>query len=213
MLQSRLTPTRRIIEPMIELARCSKLDRIIVAGANSAALMFELHRHGYVRVATTTNCGLPAGQYDVALVDWRGRSIKALDTTLDWLVDFLSPAGGLVVWTDPPGACRQSKAPLAPGKAPPRGRGGHGARPWLRRFGATIGHEGDLQRGVTSDAAIRFAGLARRPNSRMAAAPAAFRHHSRWQGSSGWIGHGGRNRCAGAAVAAVSADFLSPYQR
>ena len=100
MLQSRLTPTRRIIEPMIELACCSKLDRIIVAGANSAALMFELHRHGYVRVATTTNCGLPAGQYDVALVDWRGRSIKALDTTLDWLVDFLSPAGE-VVWTDP----------------------------------------------------------------------------------------------------------------
>ena len=102
MLQSRLTPTgERIIEPMIELARCSKLDRIIVAGANSAALMFELHRHGYVRVATTTNCGLPAGQYDVALVDWRGRSIKALDTTLDWLIDFLSPAGGLVVWIDP----------------------------------------------------------------------------------------------------------------
>jgi ribulose-5-phosphate 4-epimerase/fuculose-1-phosphate aldolase len=50
---------------------------------------------------TTTNCGLPAGQYDVALVDWRGRSIKALDATLDWLLDFLSSAGGLVVWIDP----------------------------------------------------------------------------------------------------------------
>jgi hypothetical protein len=37
----------------------------------------------------------------VALVDWRERSIKALDTTLDWLVDFLSPAGALVVWLDP----------------------------------------------------------------------------------------------------------------
>ena len=102
MIQSRLPPAgERIIEPMIELARCSKRDRIIVAGAKSAALMFELHRRGYVRVATTTNCGLPAGQYDVTLVDWRERSIKALDTTLDWLVDFLSPAGGLVVWTDP----------------------------------------------------------------------------------------------------------------
>ena len=53
--------------------------------------MFELHRRGYIRVATTANCGLPAGQYDVALVDWRQRSIKALETTLDWLVDFLSP--------------------------------------------------------------------------------------------------------------------------
>jgi hypothetical protein len=102
MRQSRLTPAdERIIEPMIELARCSKLDRIIVAGGKSAALMFELHRRGYVRVTTTANCGLPAGQYEVALVDWRERSIKALDTTLDWLVDFLSPAGALVVWTNP----------------------------------------------------------------------------------------------------------------
>lgn len=102
MVQSRLKPAgERIIEPMIDLARCSKLDRIIVAGAKSAALMFELHRRGYVRVATTANCGLPAGQYDVALVDWRERSIKGLDTTLDWLVDFLGSAGVLVVWVDP----------------------------------------------------------------------------------------------------------------
>jgi len=51
MSKSHLTPaSERIIEPMIELARCSKLGRIIVAGANSAALMFELHRRGYVRV-------------------------------------------------------------------------------------------------------------------------------------------------------------------
>jgi hypothetical protein len=102
MIRSHLTPAgERIIEPMIDLARCSKLKRIIVAGSKSAALMFELHRRGYVRVATTANCGLPAGQYDVALVDWRERSIKALDTTLDWLVDFLSPLGVLVVWVDP----------------------------------------------------------------------------------------------------------------
>jgi hypothetical protein len=102
MSQSRLPPAgERIIEPMIELARCSKHNRIIVAGAKSATLMFELHRRGYVRVATTASCGLPVGQYDVALVDWRERSIKALDTTLDWMVDFLSPAGVLVVWIDP----------------------------------------------------------------------------------------------------------------
>jgi len=101
MIQSRLTPSgERIIEPMIALARCSKLQRI-VAGSKSPELMFELHRRGYVRVVTTANCGLPAEQYDVALVDWRQRSIKALETTLDWLVDFLSPAGVLVVWVDP----------------------------------------------------------------------------------------------------------------
>jgi 4-hydroxy-tetrahydrodipicolinate synthase len=77
MIQSRLTPSgERIIEPMIALARCSKLQRIIVAGSKSPELMFELHRRGYVRVVTTANCGLPAEQYDVALVDWRQRSIK-----------------------------------------------------------------------------------------------------------------------------------------
>jgi hypothetical protein len=102
MVQARLIPAGdRIVEPMLALARCSKLQRIIVAGSQSAKLMFELHRRGYVRVATTENCGLPAGQYDVALVDWRQRSIKALETTLDWLVDFLSPAGDVVVWVDP----------------------------------------------------------------------------------------------------------------
>ena len=91
MIQTRLIPAgERIIEPMLALARCSKLQRIVVAGSKSGELMFELHRRGYVRVATTANCGLPAGQYDVALVDWRQRSIKALETTLDWLVDFLS---------------------------------------------------------------------------------------------------------------------------
>src|SRR5215831_9227836 len=102
MIQTRLIPAGgRIVEPMLALARCSKLQRIIVAGSKSAELMFELHRRGHVRVATTANCGLPAGQYDAALVDWRQRSIKALETTLDWLVDFLSPAGVVVVWVDP----------------------------------------------------------------------------------------------------------------
>ena len=102
MIQARLIPAgERIIEPMLALARCSKLQRILVAGSKSAELMFELRRRGHVRVATTTNCGLPAGQYDVALVDWRQRSLKALETTLDWLVDFLHPTGALVVWVDP----------------------------------------------------------------------------------------------------------------
>jgi hypothetical protein len=102
MIQARLIPAgERIVEPMLALARCSKQQRIIVAGSRSAELMFELHRRGHVRVATTANCGLPAGQYDVALLDWRQRSIKALETTLDWLVDFLSPAGLVVVWVDP----------------------------------------------------------------------------------------------------------------
>jgi hypothetical protein len=86
---------------MIALARCSKLRPVIVAVSKSAELMFELHRRGHVRVATTANSGHPAGQYHVALVDWRQRTFKALETTLDWLVEFLSPADVLVVWVDP----------------------------------------------------------------------------------------------------------------
>jgi hypothetical protein len=91
----------RIIEPMLALANCSKQHRIVVAGSKAIELMLELHRRGYARAAATANCGQPAGQYDVALVDWRRRTFKTLEVALDWLVDFLSPAGTLVVWVDP----------------------------------------------------------------------------------------------------------------
>src|SRR6202022_3724289 len=99
---SRTTPAGdRIIEPMVALAGCSKQPRIVVAGAKGVELMLELQRRGYVRAAATANCGHPAGQYDVALVDWRRRTFKTIEVALDWLVEFLSPAGVLVVWVDP----------------------------------------------------------------------------------------------------------------
>jgi hypothetical protein len=91
----------RIVEPIIALAHCSKLARIIVTGANSTEAVIDLHRLGYARAATTLNCGLPAGQYDVVLLDGRQRSIKAIETTLDWVADFLSLTGVLIVWLDP----------------------------------------------------------------------------------------------------------------
>jgi hypothetical protein len=99
---SRTTPAGdRIIEPMVALAGCSKKHRFVVAGANAIELMLELQRRGYVRPAATANCGHPAGQYDVALVDGRRRTFKTLEVALDWLADFLSPSGVLVVWVDP----------------------------------------------------------------------------------------------------------------
>jgi hypothetical protein len=91
----------RIIEPMIVLASCSKQHRIVIAGSKAVELMLELHRRGYARAAATANCGLPAGQYDVALVDRRRRTFKTLEVALDWLADFLGPAGAVVVWVDP----------------------------------------------------------------------------------------------------------------
>jgi hypothetical protein len=91
----------RIIEPMIALAGCAKQHRIVVAGSRAVELMLELQHRGYARTAATANCGHPAGQYDVVLVDWRRRTSKTLEVALDWLVDFLSPAGVLVVWVDP----------------------------------------------------------------------------------------------------------------
>ena len=91
----------RIVEPMLALAGCSKQHRIVVAGSKGVELMLELQRRGFARASATANCGHPAGQYDVALVDWRRRTFKTLEVALDWLVDFLSPAGVLVVWVDP----------------------------------------------------------------------------------------------------------------
>ena len=102
MNQSHVTPVgQRILEKMIALASCSKRHRILVAGSKSVELMLELERNGYVNVAATANCGRPAQQYDVVFVDWRRRTLTALETTLDWLTDCLNPEGVLVVWADP----------------------------------------------------------------------------------------------------------------
>ena len=99
--QSDVTPSAsQIIEPMIQLACCSKSHRIVLAGSKGRELMFELHRRGYTRVATTATCGLPRGQCNVALIDWRLQSIMALERTLGWLVHFLAPAAVIVIWVD-----------------------------------------------------------------------------------------------------------------
>ena len=90
----------RIIDPMIAIANCSTRQRIVVVGAKSMELMMELHRRGYLLAAAAGNCGLPAGQYEVALVDWRRRTLHALDASMDWLDDFLSPLAVLVIWLD-----------------------------------------------------------------------------------------------------------------
>jgi len=101
MTQSELSmPDDKIVSTMIELARCTSHHRIILAGSSAPQCMLELHRRGYTRVATTANRGLPRGQYDIALVEWQAHSIKALETTLTWLVDFLGTAGVLAIWVD-----------------------------------------------------------------------------------------------------------------
>ena len=103
----------RILEPMIALGHCSKQHRIVVAGSRGIELMLELQRRGYARAAATANCGHPAGQYDVALVDWRRRTFKTLEVALDWLVEFLGPAGVVVVWVDPQKAAANETLRLA----------------------------------------------------------------------------------------------------
>ena len=100
MSSPQLTTGDRIIDPMIALAGCSTRQRIVVAGSKSMELMLELHRRGYLMAAAAGNCGRPTGQYDVAFVDWRRRTLHALETTMDWLVNFLSPCAVLVVWVD-----------------------------------------------------------------------------------------------------------------
>jgi hypothetical protein len=86
---------------MIALAHCGKQQRLLIAGEKSIELMFELERHGYIHVASAANCGRAAKQYDVALVDWRRRTLRSLEPTLDWVIDFLHAEGVLVVATDP----------------------------------------------------------------------------------------------------------------
>jgi hypothetical protein len=99
-LKSTSPQNERIVKTLVEIARATKSHRIIVAGSSCSEVFLELHRLGYSRVATTKTCRIPYAQYDIALLAWRKHSIKALTTTLDWLVHFLSPTGVLVIWID-----------------------------------------------------------------------------------------------------------------
>ncbi len=92
--------TDRILDTMIELARCSREHRVILIGHRDSERIFDWRRRGYHRAVTTATSRLPRGQYDVACIEWRHHSIKALEATLDWFVHFLSPAGVLVLWID-----------------------------------------------------------------------------------------------------------------
>ena len=85
---------------MMAITGCTARQRIIVIGAKSMELMMALQRRGYLQAAAAGNCGVPAGQYEVALVDWRRRTLHALDTTMDWLDNFLSPRAVLAIWVD-----------------------------------------------------------------------------------------------------------------
>src|SRR6202035_1528222 len=87
-----------VVDSMVELARCSKQHRIIIAGSRSPTLMIGLHQRGYYCVEHTASCGPARGQYDVALVDWRARSIRAPEATLDSPCNFLGSMSVLVVW-------------------------------------------------------------------------------------------------------------------
>jgi hypothetical protein len=86
----------KIIETMVELARCSKLHRIIVAGSKSLSHMFELRDRGYNRVVTAACYNLRRGGYDVGLLDWRLQQIDDIEAKLSWL----APTSVLVVWLD-----------------------------------------------------------------------------------------------------------------
>ena len=95
--------TDQTIASFIELAGCSVDQRILLAGAGTPDRIPDWRRRGYRRAATMATSGLPRGQYDVAFVEWRQHSIKALETLLDWLVEFLSPQGVLVICIDEAG--------------------------------------------------------------------------------------------------------------
>jgi hypothetical protein len=96
----RQLPRERIIDMMIELVGPFRSQRIIVAGARSRELMTQLHRRGHTRVETTASCGLPRGQCRLALLDGRLSSVRAIETTLCWLVHFLAPGSALVIGVD-----------------------------------------------------------------------------------------------------------------
>jgi hypothetical protein len=104
----------RVTRTLVGLARVRETHRVLVSGAIGKDVLVELHRRGCTRVVTTAHCGLPHGQYDVAVVGWERQSLRALEVTLIWLVHYLGPKGVLAIWIDSsePAANRKLRAIL-----------------------------------------------------------------------------------------------------
>jgi hypothetical protein len=104
----------RVTRTLVGLARVNEAHRVLVSGALGKDVLLELHRSGCLRVVTTAHCGLPLGQYDVAVVGWQRQSLKALEVTLIWLVHYLVPRSVLAIWIDSnePSASRKLRAIL-----------------------------------------------------------------------------------------------------
>lgn len=91
----------KVADAMIRLSRGGKSRRVIVAGPASEDVFRELCRRGYSRLTSTSNNGVPSGEYDLAIVVWSRHSIRALESNLDWLVHFIRSVGVLVFWVGP----------------------------------------------------------------------------------------------------------------
>jgi len=86
------------IRTMVDLTRPSNLQRIIVAGSDSANIDLDLRGRGFFRVATTTTCS-PRGQHTVGLVAGH-HSLQALETILVQISHFLSATAAIAVVID-----------------------------------------------------------------------------------------------------------------
>jgi hypothetical protein len=91
----------RIVDAMVQLARATKTQRIIIAGTNDDKIFLELHRRGYARIMAAKASRAPCGQHDAAFVASDREPIEELEAILDRLVLFLSATGVLVVWVGP----------------------------------------------------------------------------------------------------------------
>jgi hypothetical protein len=87
----------RIVDAMIDLARLSRSQRVIVTGAYAFETYLGLLDRGFSRVATTATCRSPCGQHDVALVMGR-HSVPAIEALLTRIVPFLNPHAVVALW-------------------------------------------------------------------------------------------------------------------
>ena len=103
----------QVVDTMIELTRLSSLHRAIIAGSDSLELYLALRRRGFIRVATTTTCGIPKGQHAVGLITGQN-SQAAIEAALTQISQFLSASAAVAVPIDSPegGSCLKIRGKL-----------------------------------------------------------------------------------------------------
>jgi hypothetical protein len=99
-LQPLISPREEIVSTMIDLARLSRLHRIVIAGNDSTEFYLALKRRGFAYPVLASSCRIPCGQHSAGLIAG-GDSFETIEAAVVRIARFLDTTANIAVSIEP----------------------------------------------------------------------------------------------------------------